>query len=104
MEIAKYPKDPEVAKKALEQLWWICVNAEKQKRIGAFKGGCKALIITLQVTQFFIPLSFRRGGGGRGGGIEIVCVQQSESATPRRFITPQPTILTEPLEGRVGDD
>jgi hypothetical protein len=50
-EMAKFPKDAETVRKGMEHLWMVSVNAEKQKRIGSFKGGCKALITALQVRK-----------------------------------------------------
>lgn len=55
--MAKFPKDAAIIKEGMKDLYLICLNAEKQKRIGAFKGGCKALISALQVgPSSFSPL------------------------------------------------
>lgn len=54
-EMAKFPKDADTVRKGMEHMWMVTVNAEKQKRIGSFKGGCKALITALQVRRHASP-------------------------------------------------
>ena len=53
-QMQECPKDPKVAAEGCAELWRICVNAEKQDRIGRHKNACSALINVLQV----FPLLF----------------------------------------------
>jgi hypothetical protein len=48
-QMQQCPKDPKVAEEGCAELWRICLNAEKQDRIGRHKNGCRALISVLQV-------------------------------------------------------
>jgi hypothetical protein len=48
-QMQECPKDPKVAAEGCAELWRICVNAEKQDRIGRHKNACGALINVLQV-------------------------------------------------------
>lgn len=50
LQMQRCPKDPKVAEEGCAELWRICMNAEKQDRIGKHKNGCRALISVLQVT------------------------------------------------------
>jgi hypothetical protein len=59
-QMQECPKDPKVAAEGCAELWRICINAEKQDRIGRHKNACSALINVLQVFPFHSLSRFRK--------------------------------------------
>lgn len=103
-EMSMFPKDANTVRKGMEHLWMVSVNAEKQKRIGNFKGGCKALISALQVGKYPFPgchtyarthaRTLTLSPPRRRGPTERAVAADSCAAL----------VLAESLEGQDGDD